>query len=60
MFEFACTDLKAGDEFTIDEGQSWHIARNIAVRPNIPNTVVVIETDDETFELDPHETVIVK
>jgi hypothetical protein len=54
MFEFPVKDLTSGDEFTIDDGLTWHVVRNVAVRPNVPNT------DDETFELDPNELVIVK
>ena len=56
MFEFACAQLSVDDEFTIDEGQSWHIVRSVVINPN----TVIVETDDQTFELNPLETVIVK
>lgn len=60
MFEFPAKDLTKGDKFTIDNGETWHTVRDVAVRPNVGHTVVVVYTDDEPIELDPNELIIVQ
>lgn len=56
MFEFEAKLLKQGDEFTIDDGATWHRVEEVEQRSQIR----VTDSEGTIIELLPYEKVIVK
>lgn len=57
MFEHKAKDLKRGDEFTIDHGETWHVIADIMWGTS-GLTFYCTDTDEITLTFD--ELVIVK
>jgi hypothetical protein len=58
MFEFSVKDLTEGDEFTLDNGQTWHLVLAIYTASGAMYHVICL--DGWEFEKPANTTVIVK
>lgn len=59
MIEYAATSLQVGDEFTRDNGETWHTVK-VCRLARRDTRVVVINTDGKEVILKSDELVIVK
>lgn len=57
MFEFHAQQLKVGDEFTTDHGETWHTASEVDATWQ---DVVVTSVGGVVFEFHPRDLVIVR
>lgn len=59
MVEFPASSLTAGDEFTVNDGETWHIAKVIR-EANRGTRIVVITREDREVILKSNDQVVVK
>lgn len=51
MFEWEAQDLKPGDEFTLDQGESWHVILNVRHVEGDPLPVKLTTLNDGVIQL---------
>lgn len=59
MIEFPASSLQPGDEFTIDDGETWHTVK-ITRDANKGKRLIVIDTSGHELILKPDQMVITK